>query len=82
VDKLLSGDAVSVEYRGCGAVRITDPVSLAASLGLDARPLTGHPLALTEDGVLVARWEVTELIVTAAVRRDPAAKLEYVSDEV
>ena len=31
--------------------------------------------------MLVAPWEVTELIVTAAARQNPAPILEYVADE-
>lgn len=77
---LLSDDGVSIEYRGSGGPHPRPGVP--GCQPWPERPaLTGHLLAFAEDGVLIAPWEVTELIVTAAERRDPAPILEYVAGE-
>jgi hypothetical protein len=77
---LFREDEVAIGYRESGAVHIIDPAGLAARLGLDAGQLTGHPLAFTQDGVLVAPWEVTELVVKTAVLQNPAPVLADVAD--
>jgi hypothetical protein len=80
IDLALREARVSLCYRGSGAIRISDPAALAANLGLDPHQLTGHPLAFTEDSELVVPWEVTELVITAAARRNPTPVLEYVAE--
>ena len=81
IETLLSDDGIDIGYRASGAVHISDPAGLAARLGLDAEQFTGHPLAFTEDGVLIAPWEITELIVTTAARQNPGPILEDVAEE-
>jgi hypothetical protein len=76
IELLFAGEAAELGYLESGAIRVRDPAALAARLGLDPGRLTGHPLAFTEDGVLIAPWEVTELIVTTAARLDPQPVLE------
>ena len=79
---LLFGDGeVAVIYRGSGSVQIRGPASLAARLGLDEGQLAGHPLAFTEDGLLIAPWEVTELVMATAARQNPGPVLEHVASE-
>jgi hypothetical protein len=53
IETPFSGDEIEVGYRESGAVHISNPAGLAARLGLDVEQLTGHPLAFTEDGVLI-----------------------------
>ena len=72
---------VSIGYRECGAIHIADPVALADQLGLDTGQLTGHPLAITEDGQLIAPWQVTELVVKTAARQNPTPILRHVVEE-
>lgn len=79
IELLLGDDGVEMGYRESGAIRLRDPAAVATKLGLDPGQLTGHPLAFTEDEVLVAPWEVTELIVTTAARRNPGPVLEHVA---
>jgi hypothetical protein len=81
IDLLLSDGGVSMEYRGCGVARIRDAVAIAAKLGLEAEQLTRHPLAFIEEGVLIAPWEVTELVAATAARQDPVPVLDYVAEE-
>ena len=81
IEMLFSEDEVSIGYHESGAIRIKDPIDLAARLGLDAGQLSGHPLSFTESGLLIAPWEVTERIVTAAACQNPDPILEYVADE-
>ena len=81
IDLLLGDDGVEIGYRESGAIHLRDPEALAAKLGLDSGQLTGHPLAFTEEEVLIAPWEVTELIVTAAACHNPQPVLEHVARE-
>lgn len=81
VDLLLRDDGVTIEWRGAVSVQVRDPASIAARLGLDVRQLTGHPAAFWERGVLIAPWEVTELLVTTAARLNPIPILEHVAEE-
>lgn len=81
IELLLGDDGVEMGYRESGAVRLRDPAAVATKLGLNLDQLTGHPLVFTEDEVLIAPWEVTELIVTTAARRNPGPVLEYVARE-
>jgi hypothetical protein len=81
IEMLFDGDEVSIGYRESGAIRIKDPAGLAPRLGLDVKQLTGHPDAFIEDDELIAPWEITELVVTAAARQNPTRVLEYVANE-
>lgn len=81
IDLLLADDGAEIGYRESGAIRLRDPAALAAKLGLDPGELTGHPLAFTENDVLIAPWEVTELIVTTAARHNPQPVLDHVAQE-
>jgi hypothetical protein len=65
---------------GC-AIHLVDPGALARALGLDVVELTGHPAAFVEDGVLIAPWPVTEVVVTAAARKNAEAILNHVDAE-
>ncbi|SEG91745.1 hypothetical protein SAMN04489712_13038 [Thermomonospora echinospora] len=81
IEELFDEEKVWLDHRSSGVVCITDPARLALELGLDEQQLTGHPDAFVEDGVLVAPWEVTELIATTAVRRNPEPFLLQVRNE-
>jgi hypothetical protein len=81
IEMLLDEDEVSIGYRESGAVHIRDPASLAGRLGLACERLTGHPLVFTEGDVLIAPWEITELIVTTAAHLNPTPILESVAHE-
>jgi hypothetical protein len=81
IELLLADDEVVVGYRESGAIRLRDPAAVAAKLGLDLGQLTGHPIAFTENEVLIAPWEVTELIVTTAACRNPQPVLDHVARE-
>lgn len=79
IELLLADDGAEIGYRRSGAICLRDPAALAAKLGLDRAQLTGHPLAFTENDVLIAPWEVTELIVTTMARHNPGPILELVA---
>jgi hypothetical protein len=81
IELLLADDGTEIGYHGSGSIRLRDPAALAAKLGLDPGQLTGHPLAFTENDVLIAPWEVTELIVTTVARHNPIPVLEHVARE-
>jgi hypothetical protein len=81
IELLLSDDGVQMGYREFGAVRLRDPVSVATRLGLEPGQLTGHPIAFTENEVLIAPWDVTELIVGTAARLNPGPLLEHLAQE-
>jgi|HubBroStandDraft_6_1064221.scaffolds.fasta_scaffold66290_2 hypothetical protein len=90
IELLFDEDEVSIMCKEAGAVRISDAAGLAFRLGLEPGQLTGHPLpwsrrslttAFIENDQLVAPWEVTELIVTTAARRNPTPILEYAATE-
>ena len=68
-------------YRDGGAISIAQPDVLASQLGLEVEQLTGHRDAFVEDGVVIAPWEVTELVATTAARRSPEPILEHVESE-
>jgi hypothetical protein len=68
---LVKEDLAELRYREGGAVRIHQVDELARALNLPASVFTGNPDAFHEDGDLIVPWEVTELVVTAAVRQDP-----------
>lgn len=78
---LFDNEDVSVWYREAGALRVADPGTLAARLGLDAREMTDHPLAFTDGDALTGPWEVTELVATTAARLNPDPILEFVASE-
>jgi hypothetical protein len=81
IDLLLGDDGAEIGYRESAAIRLRDPAVAAAKLCLDPGQLTGHPFAFTENEVLIAPWEVTELIVTTAARLNPGPVLEHVAQE-
>lgn len=81
IELLLDEQEVSVCYRDAGAIRVRDPVRLAARLGLAADQIFGHPIAFTDGDALIAAWEVTELIATTAARNNPGPILEHVANE-
>jgi hypothetical protein len=81
IELLFPDGGAEIGYREAGAIRLRDPAALTAALGLELGQLTDHPLAFTEDDVLIAPWEVTELIVTTAARRSPERILEHVAQE-
>ena len=81
VELLFDEQEVTVLYKGAGAIRVGDPAGLAVQLGLQADEIIAHPLAFVEDEALIAPWEITELALTTAARRNPAPILEYVANE-
>lgn len=81
VFEMLFDARVSMGFRESGAIHIKDSAALAARLGLGVKQLMDHPLAFVEDDVLIAPWEVTELVVMTAAHQNPRPVLEYVANE-
>lgn len=75
---LIDEEVAAIEYRSGGAIRIAQPETLANRLKLTIEQLTGHPDAFVEDDVVIAPWEVTELVVRTAARQTPEPILERV----
>ena len=81
VELLFEEQEVTFLYKGAGAIRVRDPAGLAVRLGLEADEISAHPLAFSESEALIAPWEITELVVTIAARRNPGPIPEYVANE-
>ena len=81
VELLFEEQEVTDLYKGAGAIRVRDPAGLAVRLGLEADEISAHPLAFSESEALIAPWEITELVVTIAARRNPGPIPEYVANE-
>jgi hypothetical protein len=78
---LVNEDLAELGYREGGATRIHQVDQLARALTVRADLFTGTPDAFFEDGDLVVPWEVTELIVTTAARKDPDPVMAYIELE-
>lgn len=78
---LIDESLAELGYRDRGALTITRPRELAEHLGLEVDQLTQHPATFFEEGKVIVPWEVTELVVTTAVRRDPDPILRYLATE-
>lgn len=68
---LIEREVAWVGYRKGGAIWIAQPEVLATQLDLGVEQLIGHPDSFVEDGVVVAPWEITELVVRTAAQRSP-----------
>lgn len=68
----------SIGYRHGGAISIVQPQVLAYQLDLQIEQLTGHPDSFVEDGVVIAPWEITELVVRTAAERSPELIMQCV----
>lgn len=75
---LVDDEVARVGYRNGGAISICQPELLASQLGLQVEQLSGHPDAFVEDGVVIAPWEVTELVVRAAAQQNPERIMQQV----
>lgn len=78
---LIDESLVELGDRDRGALTITQPQELAEHLGLKVDQLTQHPATFLEEGKVIVPWEVTELVVTTAVHRDPDPILRYLATE-
>lgn len=71
LELLIDDEVASIGYRRGGAISISQPQVLADQLGLQVEQLTGHPDSYIEDGVVIAPWEITELVVRTAAEKSP-----------
>lgn len=78
VELLIDDEVASIGYRHGGATSISQPQVLADQLGLQVEQLTGHPDSFVEDGVVIAPWEITELVVRTAARQNPEPIMQRV----
>ena len=78
-DAVIDGAVARMDYRECGAGRITDSCRLADLTGLGPAVWSQCPQAFAEGADLVVPWPVTLEIVIAAARRNPSPILEIVS---
>jgi hypothetical protein len=76
---VIDGAVARMDYRECGAGRITDSGRLAELTGLDPAVWSQCPQAFAEGADLVVPWPVTLEIVIAAALRNPSPILEIVS---
>jgi hypothetical protein len=78
LELLIGNEVASIGYRQGGAISICQPEALANQLGLGVEQLTGHPDSFAEDGVVIAPWEVTELVVRTAAEQSPERIMQCV----
>lgn len=78
MELLIDEEVAWIGYRDGGGISISQPELLAAQLGLQVGQLTGHPDAFVEDEVVIAPWEVTELVVRAAAEQSPERIMQRV----
>lgn len=78
LELLIDDDVASIGYRHGGAISIAQPQVLADQLGLQIEQLTRHPDSFVEDGVVIAPWEITELVVRTAAERSPELIMQRV----
>ncbi|MGJ9414486.1 hypothetical protein ACHAAC_17430 [Aeromicrobium sp. CF4.19] len=68
-------------YRDGTAIHVADVGTLAVSTGIEVSELTGHPASFVEDGVRMAPWPITEIVVQAVARRHAEQVLMFVEAE-
>lgn len=78
---LIDPELASLGYHTGGSISITRPEALALELGLELEQLVGDPDAFIEDGAVIAPWPVTELVIRAAIQRNPEPVLQRVWSE-
>lgn len=78
-EELIDEALAEIRYGESGVVRIADAAALAHLLGFDPAKFSDHPHAFVENGVLIAPWDITELVAMTAARRNPEPILNLVT---